>query len=122
AAFAGRPGRAVDGYPVAEGALLPLEAAAGLVGVIPLVVPDAVDQQSHESSSPFSFRCLSAAAPRESRDARLRPRPPQATSASRVPASAPAVMVPASTSSGTTPSRASAALPFPVPRPVAGTR
>src|SRR3546814_13528594 len=47
AAFAAGARRAVGGDPVAEGAFLPLEAAAGLGGIVPLVVPGAVDQQSH---------------------------------------------------------------------------
>ena len=47
AAFAFRPGGAVGGDPVAELRLRALEATAALFGVVPGVLPLAVDQQSH---------------------------------------------------------------------------
>ena len=47
AAFAGWAGGAVRRHPVAEGRRLALEPALARLGVVPLVVPDAVDQQAH---------------------------------------------------------------------------
>ena len=40
AGLAAGPGRAVRGHPVAEGGVLAFEAPAGLLGVVPLVLPD----------------------------------------------------------------------------------
>src|SRR5690606_11258569 len=54
-------GTAVVGDPVAEGTLAPLEAAAGRLGIVPLVVPAALDKQSHDPVLCFPELISSAA-------------------------------------------------------------
>src|SRR5690606_23532856 len=51
AAFAARPRCAVARHPVAELRCGSLEAPAMRFGVVPFVVPDAVDEQTHDRSS-----------------------------------------------------------------------
>src|SRR5262245_59085946 len=48
AAFAGRAGRAVGCYPIAEQRGRPFETATGSGCVVPLVVPSAFDEASHD--------------------------------------------------------------------------
>jgi hypothetical protein len=50
-AISGRPGRAVGRDPVAVFRALALETPARTLRVVPLVVPDTVDQQAHERDS-----------------------------------------------------------------------
>ncbi len=50
-ALAGRPRRAVRRDPVAEPALAADKPAAGSGGVVPLVAPDAIDQEPHARRS-----------------------------------------------------------------------
>jgi hypothetical protein len=54
ASLARGPGRAVRRDPVAKARRLALEPAAAAAGVVPLVVPDALDEQSHIAFLPRS--------------------------------------------------------------------
>src|SRR5690606_32038191 len=51
-ARAARAGRAIGRDPVPERRLLAHEAPAGAFGVVPLILPDTVDKQSHRFSPP----------------------------------------------------------------------
>src|SRR5262249_32695822 len=53
-ALPGRTSRAIGRDPVAEARVGAHEASAGALGVVPLVLPDAVDEQAHDRCSLLS--------------------------------------------------------------------